>query len=95
MWFGRHSPIFMHTHPQFRQRALLYRGLANERRLYILSLLLRHPLTCTEIAQILDIIPSAASKHLRKMMTAGLVYGRRRKKTVLFFPVTKEARQYL
>jgi len=87
--------IFMHTHPQFRKKALLYRGLANERRLSILILLQQHPQTGVELVRYLKIRPSCVTKHLRILMTARLVYGKRNKGSVQFYVVDGVVRRFL
>lgn len=84
----------VHTNPQFRKQALLYRGFANERRLFILTLLSRRPHTGNELVKIISIGPSSISKHLRVLMTAGLVYGVRYKKSVKFYAVNTIIRKH-
>lgn len=74
----------MYTHRQFRDPALLFRGLANERRLFMLSLLLVRSHTGVELQRQLGIRPACVSKHLGKLMTAGLVKGKRKRMAVQF-----------
>ncbi|MBI4415238.1 MAG: winged helix-turn-helix transcriptional regulator, partial [Candidatus Kerfeldbacteria bacterium] len=63
---------------------LLYRGLANERRLFILSLLVHRPYTGVELRQRLGICQPCVTKHLRVLMTAQLVFGERVRGAVKF-----------
>lgn len=93
-WLEGSSRFFVHTHPQFTQQALLHRGFANERRLFILQMLLQRPRTGQDLVQVLKIRPAAVSKHLRVLMTAGLVYGIREKKSVNFYAVQDLVRRY-
>ena len=89
-----HRLVFVHTHPKLRTRALLHRGLANERRLFILTLLLEHPRTGIELVRYLHIRPACVSRHLRMLITAGLVYGQRKGEAVKFYPVERTVRRY-
>ncbi|MBI4415259.1 MAG: winged helix-turn-helix transcriptional regulator [Candidatus Kerfeldbacteria bacterium] len=92
---GTPAIFCMHTHPYFRQTALLHRGLCNERRLFVLSLLLQRPHTGVELARLVGIRPACISKHLRVLMTAGLVEGKRVKMAVRFSVIDRESVRHI
>jgi ArsR family transcriptional regulator len=61
-----------------RQLADMFKGLADETRLRMLSLLLRHGELCVcDFEQVLKITQSKASRHLRYLLHAGLLQDRR------------------
>ncbi|MBI4415181.1 MAG: winged helix-turn-helix transcriptional regulator [Candidatus Kerfeldbacteria bacterium] len=74
----------MHTNPEFRDGALVFRALGNERRLYILSLLRRGSMTGDTLTRMLCIHPASTSKHLHRMLRARLITSRRSGRCVRF-----------
>jgi predicted transcriptional regulator len=76
--------FFMYTHPHLKETALLYRALGNERRLRILELLHDRAYTNKELADELKIHTSATSKHIRTLLLAKLIEGKRTGQEVLF-----------
>ena len=65
--------------------ASMLRALANERRLMILCLLIaRGELTAGELADEVELSPSALSQHLAKMREEGLLATRRDAQTVFY-----------
>ena len=74
----------MHTHPQFRLLALLYKAMANERRLFIVQQLMRKELTNRDLLILLRIHSGAVSKHLHLLLRAGIIEGRRKGREVFF-----------
>lgn len=75
----------MHTNKEHQQVANQLRGVANERRIHLMFRLAQGPLCLRDVAAYLGIQPQNASKHVRRLITAGFVEGRRRGKTVEFF----------
>lgn len=76
----------MHTHPRFRDIALLYRALGNERRIFLLEVLHRSQgMTGDEIRGQLCIRSPAVSRHLHILLRAGLIRSRRNGMTVRFW----------
>lgn len=68
----------IHTHPQYREPVLVLRTVGNERRYAIITLLLHYrTLTGAEIAKLLGIHFTAASKHLHRLLRAALVVSKR------------------
>lgn len=82
----------MHTYKKHRFIAVQLRAMANESRIHCMFRLAQGPLCLRDIAAYLHIRPQNASKHVRKLMTAGFVEGRRRGQTVEFF-LTRKARK--
>lgn len=79
------SPYFcMHVYPYLRASALVYRALANERRLRILEILSRESFNEKEIAKRIDISIPATSRHLRLLILAGLLRSQRQGMEVIF-----------
>ncbi len=67
-----HSPTPMH------ELASQFKALSEPVRLHILALLFRHGELCVcEVERFLDISQSKASRHLRYLLSTGLVQGRR------------------
>ncbi len=78
----------MHTHPQFRSFALFHKALGNERRVYMLLLLVKHGvLTGAALVAKLSVHPPAVSRHLHVLLKAGLAEGKRTGKEVEFSAV--------
>ncbi len=63
---------------EIRRIAEYYKAVADETRLYMLGLLVRHPELCVcDIMHVLGITQSKASRHLRYLRSAGFVADRR------------------
>lgn len=76
----------MHTHPRYREIALVYRALGNERRLFLLQCLLNHgSMTEEEICSVLQIRPPAVSRHLHVLLRTGFLRSQRNGMTVKFW----------
>lgn len=79
--------IFMpiHTHPQYREPVLILRAVGNERRYAIIVLLLQcGTLTGADIAEKLQVHFTVASKHLHRLLRAGIVVSKRNGGSVEF-----------
>jgi DNA-binding transcriptional ArsR family regulator len=65
------------------QASALLKAVGNERRLLLLCLLIEHgELTAGELAEAVELSPSACSQHLAKMRDEGLVAFRRDAQTI-------------
>lgn len=75
----------MHTHPQFREIAFVYRALSNERRLFLLSILARRSsMTGVEMLRHLGIRPPALSRHVHVLLRSGILQSKRKGTSVEF-----------
>ncbi|MBI4414637.1 MAG: winged helix-turn-helix transcriptional regulator [Candidatus Kerfeldbacteria bacterium] len=82
----------MHTHPYFRRAAAQFRALGNERRLFILALLQKEPLSGDKLREILHVGPPSITKHLHRLLAGGLIIGKRKGRRV-FFSLSANARE--
>ena len=74
----------MYTHPYLRQAALKHKALGNERRLRIIELLKENERTGASLLKDLGVTAPAISKHLRCLLLAGIIDGRRKGGEVYF-----------
>jgi ArsR family transcriptional regulator len=66
------------TEDEMRELALVFRALADETRLQMMAMLLRHREICVcDFVEVLGVTQSKASRHLRYLLHAGLVEDRR------------------
>lgn len=75
----------MHTHPEYRESVLFLRAIANERRFALICFLLQGEMvSCADTAILLKIHFTSASKHLHRMLRAGIIVSHRKAGTVEF-----------
>lgn len=75
----------VHTHPKHRLAVCVFRTIGNERRYEIIVLLHRFTeLTVNDVADLLHVHFTVASKHLHWLRRVGIVVSRRQAGSVIF-----------
>lgn len=75
----------IHTHPEYRESVLFLRAIANERRFALTCFFLKGKiLLCTDAADLLNIHVTSMSRHLHRLLRAGIIVGNRKAGTVEF-----------